>query len=504
MFCPKCGIQIPDESKFCSLCGFELTSEKVNIAPEQLGFSEEPEQLQSQAKASQTSVKSKIEQKKMFSKILIILVVLTIAFVAGLVIRNISETKEMRTAIKNNDAAAIYNIYQMAIGNEKLIGKYNNLIFEKIAEISADINAYDCSEAAKTQGAEAFDGYIRSKYGALLYGDYYSLEDSIYTTTNESEYYVLEDLIESKRNYYKGIYYSSNVEDVYDYEEAIEAFSAVWKDDSNYEDAMNKITECSELYMELALKTVEEHIADGDISGAIDLLSSTKDFFDSVGLDSTEIQSEIDSVLATYAKKYADKAEAAFKEQDVNAAIGNIKVAIELQPENADYQVKISEYELYLPFELYKESNVLEYEENGDFWGTLYMDNTYKANDGSEMSHSIEWYNNNSDASVSMSAIYNLKGKYDVVTGKIFLLESDKSTDFKGYFVVYGDGKKIYTSPKVTGGVVPQEIKFEVSDVQTLEIAFFGQGTGGFLGSGPSFGVSNLVAQKSFSESKEN
>ena len=95
-----------------------------------------------------------------------------------------------------------------------------------------------------------------------------------------------------------------------------------------------------------------------------------------------------------------------------------------------------------------------------------------------------------------MSAKYNLQGKYDVVTGKIFLSEADKSTDFTGCFVAYGDGKKIYTSPKVTGGVLPQDIYFEVKDIQTLEIAFFGQGS-------TDFGVSNLVAQKAFSESEE-
>ena len=153
---------------------------------------------------------------------------------------------------------------------------------------------------------------------------------------------------------------------------------------------------------------------------------------------------------------------------------------------------------MYLPYELYIEENVLDYEENGDFWGGIGCDITETANDGSDMPHSITWYNNSDDATVSMSAIYKLDGKYNTVTGTLFLFDADKSTDFEGYFVVYGDGDKIYTSPKVTGGVTPQDVSFDVSNVQTLEIAFFGQGTGGFLASSPSFGVSNLVAQKDF------
>ena len=370
------------------------------------------------------------------------------------------------------------------------------MISAKIAEITADIDGYDYSEDAKTEGANVVYERLIALYGGLFEGDY-TLEDCVYGA-NESEYAALIKLIESKEDYCEGIYYSSNAMDVSDYEEAIECFSEVQVDDSNYEDALERITECSNAYLELTLENAEKYIAEDDISSAIDLLNSAKNYFDAVGFDSTEIQSKVDSTLITYAQKYADKAEQSFVEKDVKAAIGNIEVAIELQPDNADYKAKKDEYALYLPYELYDEKNVLEFEENGDFWGTLGFDNTYTANDGSEMPHSIKWYNNSDDATVSVSAIYNLQGKYDFVTGTIFLFETDKSTDYEGYFVVYGDGKKIYTSPKVTGGVIPQEVHFEVSDVQTLEIAFFGQGTGGFLGSGPDFGVSNLVAQKDF------
>lgn len=490
MFCPKCGAEILGNDKFCSYCGFKISEENTNIVS--------PQDV-SPDTSSQTPVQSKSQQKNKTVKVVIATVAVAFVITAVLLIRNISETKEMREALKNNDAVAIYNIYEIAIGDEKLIGKYEELISDKISEIYSDLNEHDCSEDAKTMGSDAFFQYANSKYGGLI-GEGSDVFEDVACWADETAYNNLAILVESKFEYYDGIYHLSNAEDVFDYEEAIREFSAVCEEDKFCEDAGEKIIECSELYLETVLKTVEEYIADDDISGAIEILSSAKDFFDSEGLDSTEIQSKIATVIAEYAKKYADKADAAFKEKDVNTAIGNIKVAIELQPENADYQVKMSEYEQYLPFELYKDSNVLEYEENGDFWGTLSLDNTYTANDGTEMPHSIIWYNNSDDASVSMSAIYNLQGKYDVVTGQIFLPEAEKSTDFEGYFVVYGDGKKIYTSPVVTSGVVPQDVSFEVSDIQTLEIAFFGQGTGGFLSTSPDFGVSNLVAQKAFPE----
>ncbi len=489
MYCTKCGTQIADNAKFCTSCGFKLTSQNQNNAPEENSYNNQP--------PGQTP----IQPKKKLSKNTLILGVLCVVVIGVLVlvIGSIAETKDMRTALKNNDAATIYNTYQLAIGDEKLIGKYEDLISKKIAEITADINSYNCSEAAKTQGSEALKEYLINTFGDLFDGDYYTLEDSIYSG-NEAEYIALEKLIDSQSNYYDGIYHASNADDIYDYEKAIEYFSQVQEDDSNYDASIEKITECSDEYLNLTLENVEKYIEEDDVSSAIDLLNIAKEYFDSVGLDSSEIQSKIESTLITYAKKYADKAETAFQERDINTAIGNIEIAIELQPENAEYKTKKDEYELYLPYELYNEDNILEFEENGDFWGTLSLDNTYTANDGSEMPHSIIWYNNSDDASVSMSAIYNLQGKYDVVIGQIFLPEADKSTDFEGYFVVYGDGKEIYTSPVVTSGVVPQDVSFEVSDIQTLEIAFFGQGTGGFLSTSPDFGVSNLVAQKAFPE----
>ncbi len=483
MICDNCGKQVSDDASFCTFCGQSL-----------LVKSEAEQQKIQQKTNEQTQIKS----KKKLSKLSVILwvIVIVVFAVLVLVIKNYAETTEMRKALTRNDGAAVYYTYDVAIGDEKLIGKYQELISAKIAEITADIDGYDYSEDAKTEGANVVYERLIALYGGLFEGDY-TLEDCVYGA-NESEYAALIKLIESKEDYCEGIYYSSNAMDVSDYEEAIECFSEVQVDDSNYEDALERITECSNAYLELTLENAEKYIAEDDISSAIDLLNSAKNYFDAVGFDSTEIQSKVDSTLITYAQKYADKAEQSFVEKDVKAAIGNIEVAIELQPDNADYKAKKDEYALYLPYELYDEKNVLEFEENGDFWGTLGFDNTYTANDGSEMPHSIKWYNNSDDATVSVSAIYNLQGKYDFVTGTIFLFETDKSTDYEGYFVVYGDGKKIYTSPKVTGGVIPQEVHFEVSDVQTLEIAFFGQGTGGFLGSGPDFGVSNLVAQKDF------
>lgn len=67
---------------------------------------------------------------------------------------------------------------------------------------------------------------------------------------------------------------------------------------------------------------------------------------------------------------------------------------------------------------------------------------------------------------------YNLEGKYDTVTGTIFLENRTKNSDKISYFEAYGDGKLIYTSPKMTAGVLPQEISFDISGIQKLTLSF--------------------------------
>lgn len=111
---------------------------------------------------------------------------------------------------------------------------------------------------------------------------------------------------------------------------------------------------------------------------------------------------------------------------------------------------------------------------------------------------SIYWFNNNTVTSAAGKAHFILDSKYDTVSGTVFLSYKSKNTDLPGYLELYGDGKLLYTSPTFKAGVLPENFEVDVSGVYKLTVAFHGTGTGGFLGSSPAFGVSNLIAQKSF------
>ena len=50
-----------------------------------------------------------------------------------------------------------------------------------------------------------------------------------------------------------------------------------------------------------------------------------------------------------------------------------------------------------------------------------------------------------------------------------------KSQDGYEYFEVYGDGKLLYTSPRIGRDVLPQSVSCTVSGVQTLTVVFKGE-----------------------------
>ena len=159
-----------------------------------------------------------------------------------------------------------------------------------------------------------------------------------------------------------------------------------------------------------------------------------------------------------------------------------------------DYKTKYDTYQQYLPFYLYDEDNVLAVEDIDANW--IHFDTHSISNDNKEMLHVIALGHNSYETTNIYNIQYNLGGKYDTVTGTIFIADTYKSTIQTSYFEAYGDGKLLYTSPKMEKGMLPQDIWFHVTDIQNLEIKFYTR-TDSTLWSSE-IGVSNLTAQKDF------
>lgn len=439
-------------------------------------------------KTSVVKKSSQLSKPKIAAIVISVVIVIAGIIAASIAGYNYSVTKEMSAALNSNNASRVNAVYQEALSSNSKIKKYDSLISDKLIEIKDDFNSHNFDEEGEAEGGQAVYNYLENQWGTLIYSEDGETMSPSVSASNRVIWDEITDLYSSKVFYCQAVYeYVSQK----NYSAAIEQFSNVSEDDSLFENAKTMLSECVDSYISSTLSSVDESMSSGDISSGLETLNSAKAYLDECGVNSDEIQKKIDETLVSYAQSYVQKADSSFKEHDINGAIGNIEVAMELQPNNGDYRNTYDTYVQYLPYELYLEENVLYEDESGDVYGSAEYDITMDSNNNKTLTHCIRWYDNKDTNESSWNVYYNLEGKYDTVSGTIFLEDFYKDYKSPGYFEVYGDGKLLYTSPEVQAGVLPQEFDFSVSEIQKLKISFHGC-------EGANYGVSNLVAQKDF------
>lgn len=439
-------------------------------------------------KTSVVKKSSQLSKPKIAAIVVSVVIVIAGIIAASIAGYNYSVTKEMSAALNSNNAYRVNAVYQEALSSNSKIKKYDSLISDKLTEIKDDFNSHNFDEEGEAQGGQAVYNYLENQWGTLIYSDDSQTMSPSISASNRVVWDEITDLYSSKVFYCQAVYEYISQQN---YSAAIEQFSNVSEDDSQFEDAKTMLAKCVDSYISSTLSSVDESMLSGDISTGLETLNSAKAYLDECGVNSDEIQQKIDETLVTYAQSYVKKAEASFNDHDIDGAIGNIEVAMQLQPNNGDYRNTYDTYVQYLPFALYLEENVFYEDESGDVYGSAEFDITMDSNDNNTMPHCIRWYDNKDTNENSWNVYYNLEGKYDTVSGTIFLEDFYKDYKSPGYFEVYGDGKLLYTSPEVQAGVLPQEIDFDVSGIQKLKISFHGC-------EGTNYGLSNLVAQKDF------
>lgn len=524
MFCERCGNALQDGERFCRVCGTPVTNVSL---------------IQNTGKASvkhnsvaQNLKGKKILKKKLLIPLILVAVIVIVAAVLG--INNYMADKpirDMEKAFESKDVIQVIAVIEKCENGDyykcNSSEKVRETLWKNINSATNTFNnefVYDEQTFDENDILESVIRFIENRFGTLYYidgvkseiwnieeymksadlsrsyGGESNIDNSEISTDVLGALNDLDRMIDSKIAYYCGLSYLNNSDDSRNYCKAIEKFSAVIEDDLKYNDAVEKGNEAFEIYFKDTIEAVDEYMKNGDYSAATSLLDTTFNEFSNSDEYSEAITAKSVEIRKRYADEYVQKADESFKSGDVNAAIGNMQAALTIQPENSEYKSKLELYFQYLPYPLYIKDNTLKIECDDAYWGTLGFDKNMKSNDNQSMEHSISWYNNNDTLSSSIRAVYNLEGKYDTLSGIIFLAQSDKDSTLSGYFEVYGDGKLLFTSSKISAGVLPQSFEVNVTGIQKLQISFHGIGTGGFLGSGPEYGVNNLVVQKNYPE----
>lgn len=516
MFCEKCGTQVMPGEKFCRSCGNPVSNS--NASPQQgrpiqpivppakfnSAIRQNPPYAVPPVNQKKPKKQKKTINKKVLIPVVILLVIVIAAVIAGIIFLSSSKVeRDVNEALNSKSYSVLSDTLVKYMGSDDVYDA-NKCVAGFIDNVTKTVNDEFDSTVTDEKDWENIDTllyeFCKNRWGDIIYfsdgqkSGLFNLE----SVEIQDALYELEAMLVSKECYYSGLLYLNYPDAEDDYFDAVEDFAEVLPDDKNYSAALEKTGEAFSAYMSLA----DQYIADGDWSAAISLLEGAnewceeaREYLGDYNEESGAYVAKLNEVKKKYASQYAQKAEEYFKAGDVDAAIGSIEAAISIDPEGG-YDAKLSEYKLYLPLALYDENNILR-EEDGTGYGSYSIYKGATSNDNQDFTNVVVVnVANNESAPLDMARVhYNLAGKYDTVDGTIFVEESSKSDVFSGYFEAYGDGKLLFTSPKMTAGVLPQKFSFSVSGVQDLEIRYCGAWVEDHFFN-PSYCIANFEARK--------
>lgn len=513
--CINCGTENNERNINCSNCGADLFNQKN---------------------------KNIFNNKKISISIAVIfcfIIIILASVIISVVIPN-QAANQMQRAFESKNATDVVAIFEEYCGDYSVeyntLSKKGKAVFDefesciKKAEeqlnnqsVGTDINAY----LIETMG----DIILPKEYSAITTISKYNVE----LNNIVSQYY---ELYNSKISYENGVkFYNQN-----DFAGAINSFLKVIENDSWYADAQNKLSECQEKLLEEKIKQIESYIDNDDYDSAQkeinDLrrknltdeitkkldeyetkiyeskLAKIDEYINSSDLDaaneyieslgeglSSDAQSKLEQAIKNKADDYISKADTALKSGERQGAYDMALMAQNLCPDDEEINEKVEYYKEYLPFKLYKEENYLSQKQGESNWMNLiYYNQKCTSNDSKTMRHCVYVAYDSVDVSSSSllrTVTYNLGKKYDVVSGTEFIPYYSRSREQKGYFEIYGDGKKIFTSNILGVNFLPKDFSINVENIDTLTIKYYGDTNYRSLNLDTvAYGISNFVATK--------
>lgn len=482
MICKKCGKEINEGTSFCQY--YDSSTDYVQeILPNNM--------------ICEKNMDNILDRIKSNKKILIAVSTVVVAVIVLIcTIGGNSSSSKLKKALKENDYQTVQIEYSNSLRDSSDLKKADELIADKLEKMIKDIDKYNFKDEAQNN-EYAVDIWL-DRYGTLMApessSNRYNCDDfpfnNCISINNQGLWTVLCDKIDDVQEYCQGLAFYNQAE----YYMAIERLALVPEDSGCYSDSQDLIDDSLILYTEAIIKEVDSYMQSGDYETAIETLNGASSRFknnESISGYIDIIDQKTSEAKAKYAESYAAKAEESFGNKDAYSAVSNIDFALKLLPDNATYQASKEKYEQYLPFELYNADNILKKDDSLSFY------NSKKANNNIEMQKVAVYSSAEASGDYTFAYTYNLGKKYDTVSGTIFLPQDKKDTNNQMYLIIYGDGKKLYTSPYVTAGFLPKDINVNVSGVNTLTVEAYCI-MDDFEWFRTNFYISNFVAQKEY------
>lgn len=425
MFCPKCGKQLKDGTKFCGECGAEIND---NISSSAL------QNITSSIMTDLSAIKPKKVNKKVIFSVAAVGVI-AISAIIGTNLYNQPQAR-MNRAISAGNISEAYNIYSNELYgtalSEKIIDKLKGRMDDILESYKNDNITYEAATSS-----------------------IYELKEFSYYTTNLSSYiYEKEEELYSLHNYRN---YLSKADECYNnnqYLNALKYYQKALALNAESTEATSGISKTKDAYKNDIISQVDRYLASRDYRSAENaLLSALNELPDDSalteklnGLGDLQIQNIVDDAYSAAncgdwdgAVEILEEAQSNYSSnQKINTAYKDIKERMPITLKNI---TTISSDRINVTKDVVK-----------DRYGNIY------------------------DGGVSYDAyygepygLYNLSGKYTTFTTTAF-----PSTDTDNKLIlsisIYLDDELVYYKDEITNETAPIDISLDVTGKQTMRI----------------------------------
>lgn len=437
MFCPNCGKELKEETKFCQYCGEKILDMPLEIE---------------QVNTLQSGKSSAFETGKIVKLVILVLSVIGLLMTIIFCLNHNNSSNQFVVLMKEGNYEAANQLYYQKIVNdyEQMIAT-EKLITEDIESVVKD---YYTEKITYIEAQDQVNAYI-----------------AFFPTVVDSALIQITNLNSSRNNYMTAKQHYDSAE----YYAAWRYYNMVITEDPNYDDACSMAEKSYEKYIETLKNEIEELKEQEEYQKIIEICDGAKGELKSKDVEwISGVRAEMEEM---YTAQIVDVANVWLSNREIENAESLIEGALAYYPQNnhlQEMQTIIREYNpIYLGQEFLTDSDMWEerglpYFDTGgpycDTWGNSYQNaNRYWTSPAYSKEEEIIY------------DTYTLNGEYTHFSAILAPRSSwkDVSKDGQTIFYIMGDGNVLYSAYMDKWSEV-YTIDLDITNVKELKIGMNG------------------------------